>query len=152
MPVDEALPVLSTKLGGVPDLPPGQAWPVASDGAPLQFVLQLNLTDLASRFEGLLPWPAGGGVVQLFTDGDSRGDAVLVHRDLSGLRPAESPAPVVGEYRLDPAVTFTFPDDATGDEPFWALRARLEQESPELKQLLDKWQYLDRAQLLYQCT
>ena len=35
-----------TKIGGEPDLPEGQAWPVYRDGKPLAFLAQVNLSEL----------------------------------------------------------------------------------------------------------
>jgi hypothetical protein len=139
VPVGEAQPAPATKLGGSPDLPPGEGWPVGPDGAPLPFVLQLNLTALAERFPGLLPWPARGGVVQLFTIGDDRGCAMRVHRDLGALRPAASPLEAAAEYRLDPAVIAVLPDNPGDAAPFWALTAALERDDPAAAKRLDAW-------------
>lgn len=138
VPVSTPLPVLSTKLGGVPDLPPGAPWPSSADDAPMAFVLQLNLTDLADRFTDLLPWPTGGGIVQLFT-GDSNVFKVLIHRDLAALRPATPRAEPAGEYRLDPVVKGCVPDQPP---ELYGLRQAYEQlgkEHPELVALLQDW-------------
>lgn len=139
VPVAEPLAVCSTKLGGVPDLPPGTPWPDGTGGEPLPFVLQLNLTDLAERFDGLLPWPAGGGIVQLFTTGDDRDAAVLVHRDLAALRQATPPVEPAQEYRLDPSVQHVLSDDSLDTAPLWSLAERLGREQPDVKTLLDTW-------------
>jgi hypothetical protein len=139
VPVGGPLPRLSTKLGGVPDLPPGTPWPVDPDEGPLPFVFQLNLTGLAERFVGLLPWPAGGGLVQLFSNGDDTGVRVLVHRDLGALRPAEPPAtpPVerYAQYRLDPVLTESLVDRGPDAEPpMWSLYRQLSKEHGDLLQ------------------
>ena len=45
----EPAPVGRTKVGGIPDMPPGFAWPVHTvDKRPLSFLAQLNLTQIAS--------------------------------------------------------------------------------------------------------
>jgi len=43
----DLLPIGASRLGGVPDLPPGTAWP-DRDGVPMEFVAQIRLADLAS--------------------------------------------------------------------------------------------------------
>ncbi|MCB9675793.1 MAG: DUF1963 domain-containing protein [Alphaproteobacteria bacterium] len=40
----DALPLGASRFGGVPDLPPGAAWP-ARDGVPMEFVAQLDLAE-----------------------------------------------------------------------------------------------------------
>lgn len=52
-----------TRLGGVPDLAIGRAWPRASDGAPMLFVAQVDLAELGGTpvsdqlpNQGLLAW------------------------------------------------------------------------------------------------
>jgi len=42
----EELPLGASRFGGVPDLPPGTAWP-DRDGVPMEFIAQVNLADLA---------------------------------------------------------------------------------------------------------
>jgi uncharacterized protein YwqG len=45
IPIDEAtLPVGASKLGGLPDLPPGRDWPVWQ-GLPQSFIAQIHLAD-----------------------------------------------------------------------------------------------------------
>jgi len=64
--VKEDTPLGSTKLGGLPDLPPGVAWPVV-DGILLEFVGQFRLADLTSYdAEGRLPQ---SGMLYFFFDG-----------------------------------------------------------------------------------
>jgi len=59
-------PLGSTKLGGLPDLPPGVEWPVV-DGVLLEFVGQFRLADLIPYdAEGRLPQT---GMLYFFFDG-----------------------------------------------------------------------------------
>ncbi|MGI4875690.1 MAG: YwqG family protein [Janthinobacterium lividum] len=52
---DAAVAVGASKLGGLPDLPPGTAWPTF-DGLPLSFLGQLNLAELPdAEVRNLLP-------------------------------------------------------------------------------------------------
>jgi hypothetical protein len=56
------LPSGTSKIGGLPDLPPDFAWPRCSeDGAPLYFILQLFRKDFPE-----FPFPAGHGQWVLF--------------------------------------------------------------------------------------
>jgi uncharacterized protein YwqG len=46
----------TSRLGGFPDLPAGLPWPVDDDGAPLSFIAQLELGQMAAHdVEGILP-------------------------------------------------------------------------------------------------
>jgi uncharacterized protein YwqG len=64
--LEEAGPPGSTRLGGLPDLPPGVAWPVV-DGVLLEFVGQFRLEDVAPYdVEGRLPQT---GMLYFFFDG-----------------------------------------------------------------------------------
>jgi hypothetical protein len=58
-------PVGATRLGGVPDLPQGVAWPRNEDGRFGNFFAQLDFTDLAERIAA--PDLPRGGVLSLFT-------------------------------------------------------------------------------------
>ena len=54
--VDESLVIGSSKMGGAPDLLTADSWPKFSDGSPLPFILQINLSevaDLGFELEGL---------------------------------------------------------------------------------------------------
>lgn len=64
--VETDIPIGSTKLGGLPDLPPDVAWPVV-DGILLEFVGQFRLADLAPYdIQGDLPKT---GMLYFFFDG-----------------------------------------------------------------------------------
>jgi uncharacterized protein YwqG len=52
----DAAVVGASRLGGVPDLPADLPWPVNDDGAPLSFIAQLDLRQIATHeVEGILP-------------------------------------------------------------------------------------------------
>ena len=59
---DEALPIGTSKLGGLPDLPANIAWPDC-EGAPLAFIGQISLREIPSPS----PFPQDG-VVSFFYD------------------------------------------------------------------------------------
>lgn len=62
---DQALPVGSSRIGGLPDVPEGFEWLVYR-GAPLSFIAQLRLSDLAGLApRGLLP---SDGLLSFFFD------------------------------------------------------------------------------------
>jgi hypothetical protein len=139
VPANEALPVLSTKLGGVPDLPPDTAWPLGRNQQPLPLLVQLNFTDLAARYPEFLPWPSGGGIMQLFTGTHPDDNTALVHRDLAALRPTASPIEPANEIRLDPSRRACFSDDPDVLGPLRSLREQFGREEPELATLLARW-------------
>ena len=55
---DRLISVGASRLGGLPDLPPGQAWP-AMKGAPMSFVGQIRLQD-APALDGAAALPSEG--------------------------------------------------------------------------------------------
>jgi uncharacterized protein YwqG len=55
---DTTIPAGASRLGGLPDLPPGQAWP-AMKGAPMSFVGQIRAQD-AHTLDGGAALPAAG--------------------------------------------------------------------------------------------
>lgn len=62
---DDWLPVGSSKIGGVPDLPLGTPWPTR-DGHALPFLAQISFTELRGQFAGsLLP---SQGLLSVFCD------------------------------------------------------------------------------------
>jgi hypothetical protein len=84
---DEIMPIGCSKLGGVPDLPPGIEWP-STNGHSHRFFAQLRLDEL-SLFDvcGLLPWTTGmlyffEDEKVLYYDGDM---TILTPRDHTGL-------------------------------------------------------------------
>lgn len=99
-PIDESkLPVGTSKLGGVPDVPPGVTWPERK-GVPQSFIAQLRL-DAAHPYDidGVLPQH---GMLWFFYDakqntyGDDPADQggwyVLFSDDLSNLQRTPAPA------------------------------------------------------------
>jgi hypothetical protein len=69
-----ALPLGSSKLGGEPDLRPGQSWP-AWRGAPMAFIAQVNLADVAAYDEERhLPV---SGLLSFFCAMDGSADRVI---------------------------------------------------------------------------
>lgn len=72
----------ATKLGGLPDLPKGTAWPSGESGKPMEFLGQVRLEDLAPYdAEGLLPTH---GLLSFFA-GDFEDGRVLYTDDTTGL-------------------------------------------------------------------
>lgn len=75
----DSIPPGATKIGGLPDLPSGTAWPDL-DGRRLAFLCQLDLASLASLLPaGALP---GGGLLSFFCDGTL--EAVIPPQDRPG--------------------------------------------------------------------
>jgi uncharacterized protein YwqG len=62
---DSAIPLGASRLGGLPELPPEQAWPLMN-GAPMSFVAQIRLQD-ARGLDGGAALPATG-LVSFFYD------------------------------------------------------------------------------------
>ncbi|HEY3342232.1 MAG TPA: YwqG family protein, partial [Anaerolineae bacterium] len=138
---DEAgIPLGSSKLGGLPDLPPDTAWP-ALNGAPMSFVAQIRLSDLHSldAAQGL---PATGllsffydAQQQTFGDKPSTRDgwAVIYHdgapvpAKLARL-PAPGALPTEARFKAC-ALTFT---------PEWTLPTDPAGESSSLKMSTDE--------------
>jgi hypothetical protein len=136
-PAAAPLPPLSTKLGGRPDLPPGTPWPVNAEGEPLALSVQCNLTELAGRYPDQLPWPAGGGLIQLFIDYDGDATELFVHPDLAVLRPATPPddeEAVLPECAVGWGAGRCRPDYASADD-LWEAHTRLDK--PLQEQLED---------------
>jgi hypothetical protein len=63
----------ASKVGGLPDLPAGAAWPT-NDGCPMGFVAQLRLEDLAKHGEKRLP---GKGLLYFFVHDEPFADGHL---------------------------------------------------------------------------
>ena len=63
-----------TRIGGLPDLAPGEAWPHGDDGTPYTFVAQIDcsaLPPMVSAFAGPA-WGHGGALVRIFAALDGR--------------------------------------------------------------------------------
>ena len=98
VPEDHLLPVAISKVGGLPDLPAGQAWPQWRDSA-LSFVAQINLDDAANyEVDGLLPRQ---GLLSFFHNGGQwmEGDPfeagmwqVIYSPDIAALRRLPAPS------------------------------------------------------------
>jgi hypothetical protein len=91
----------ASRLGGLPDLPSGTAWP-AIDGALLSFILQIDLATAPARARGPLP---PRGVLSLFigqNDSTRNVEHLLLLSPRAGLR------------RCKPPSDATFRDDQTG--------------------------------------
>lgn len=80
----EALPRGASRFGGVPDLPPGDAWP-ERDGVPMEFIAQVRLADVAAA-GGDERLPAEGSLLFFYNSqwstsdqGDDGCCAVLFH-------------------------------------------------------------------------
>lgn len=54
------IPLGTTKLGGMPDLPPMTEWPVFQDGKPMAFLGQIDLSDIARHGQILAGLPTHG--------------------------------------------------------------------------------------------
>jgi hypothetical protein len=91
----------ASRLGGLPDLPPGTPWP-AIDGALLSFILQIDLGTVAAHARGPLPTR---GVLSLFM-GENDSTRNVEHRLLLSAR--------AGLRRCKPPRDATFRDDQTG--------------------------------------
>jgi uncharacterized protein YwqG len=121
--IDEtALPVGRSKLGGRPDLPKGVTWPRTSDGAPLEFLAQINLAE-AADVATLTDLPKSGllsaffAATQVFGGGEEPTDdstRVLYHPSLDGLRRAKAPA---GGFDFKPAAVEFVPILSLPDLP-----------------------------------
>lgn len=115
-PVDEAtIAAGASKLGGLPDLPPGAAWPQLQ-GAPMSFIAQVRLEDAQPADpEHLLP---AAGLLSFFYDatqqtyGENPADrggwqVLYLPGDRSTLRRAPAPAALPAASRFKPcAVSF----------------------------------------------
>lgn len=89
---DDTTKVGATKLGGLPDLPPGTKWP-EKGGVPFTFVGQLRLDEIAKQGESRLPKT---GLLSFFVhdEGDDYlSKATVIHtKDVKDLVRLELPA------------------------------------------------------------
>lgn len=99
---EQAIQPGQSKLGGMPDLPTGTAWP-AFKGAPMQFVAQIQLADAHPLdTAGLLP---AHGLLSFFYDG-SQQTFGSDPNDRAGFKVAyfEQPATALQRVDLPPAL------------------------------------------------
>jgi hypothetical protein len=83
----------ASRVGGVPDLPPGVAWPTY-DGKPVTFVAQIDLSELPREVGALLP---AEGWLYAFYDIDASvpaetGQVIYYRGERASLRRADWPA------------------------------------------------------------
>lgn len=71
-----------SRLGGVPDLPPGSPWPRGAAGVPARFLAQVRLDGPS------VPKPFQGRLVGVFADGDS----IVLTSVVDPVRPTARPA------------------------------------------------------------
>lgn len=118
---DHDLPVGASRLGGSPDLPAREAWPLA-DGRPMAFLAQIALVDIAPFDErSLLPAEGTLSFFWSLADFDAPGSVRVLHHDCAA---DLSPRPTPGEFSdverfevlpVHPARELTLPpaDEAT---------------------------------------
>lgn len=91
-----------TRIGGLPDLAPGEAWPHSPSGIPYTFVAQVDcgaLPALEGNFATAPPWGHGGAFVRIFADlyaripDPGRAVALACPRDAPTTRAELPPAP-----------------------------------------------------------
>ncbi|QDU80967.1 hypothetical protein Pla110_27040 [Polystyrenella longa] len=63
---DATIPIGTTKIGGLPDLPSNKPWPTFKDGKPHSFLAQINLTDIPSEEKVVEGLPTEG-LMSLFS-------------------------------------------------------------------------------------
>jgi uncharacterized protein YwqG len=98
----------ASRLGGAPDLAPGQVWPATDDG-PLAFVAQIAL-DSVRGFAASRVLPQAGLLSFFFDAAQERwgfdpkdvGHSVVLYSHAGPYRPAEPPADLPAEARFVP--------------------------------------------------
>ena len=120
-PADEAsLPIGGSKLGGLPDLPPGTAWPEGK-GLPLSFIAQLRLEEVQPYDtqhvlppDGLLSFFYDAKQQTFGADPSDRGgwEVLYVTGDLKTLQRFPTPATLPVEAHFKPCAV-TFSDEVT---------------------------------------
>lgn len=70
---DPQLPPFTSKLGGVPCINRGSAWPRGADGRDLGFIAQVNCQDIPCRLEGF----PGAGVLSFYAPSNVSGNMPL---------------------------------------------------------------------------
>lgn len=105
-----------SRVGGVPDLPAGMAWPRRGPDA-LGFIAQIDLADVA-RLYPASPLPRAG-LLSFFYDArqqpwgyaaEHRGAWRVVHVEASGTYPATPPHDLPAEARFEPLVVSLVPE------------------------------------------
>lgn len=123
----------ASKLGGLPDFPPGQAWPGDADG-PMQFLAQINCREIAAQ-RALTGLPADG-LLQFYQSDHGNETRTLFFASGIDLRPAEVPELITSRELLLPqfgvefAILPTIPHSEA--EEYKALK--LSEEDDELLQ------------------
>jgi uncharacterized protein YwqG/predicted DNA-binding protein (MmcQ/YjbR family) len=156
------LPPGRTKIGGEPDLPEGQEWPVYRDGRPLAFLAQINLSELPEGADrGGLP---ARGLLSFFSawGWQDEGDAdphppadepapawtrVILHQDLKMLRPRQTPEGVNAfpAAEADPIPIVCLPTDR--NEPTVAALGWDEETWDHFSELVDEYNAVRSHQL-----
>jgi uncharacterized protein YwqG len=83
--VNEELPTMTSKYGGVPFLPASESWPIGPSGGPMTFIGQLNFGEIASALEEkgceLPPGLPREGILSFFDDLNSMSLLPPKHND-----------------------------------------------------------------------
>jgi len=119
-PIDESsLRIATSKLGGVPDLPPGLTWPEWKD-LPQSFIAQIHLDDVRS-YDTNRSLPQSG-MLWFFYDAqqqtfgadptDLGGWRVIFRNDLTGLQRVSAPAKLPASSQFQ-ACSFSFASEIT---------------------------------------
>jgi uncharacterized protein YwqG len=119
-PVRIGLPVAigASKVGGIPDLPPGQTWPV-DDGTPMQFLAQLNCREIVAH-QAMIGLPADG-VLQFYQSHHGNKSRVLFFPVGTNLVAAEIPASIksgkmlLAQFGVEFAMLPTIPHSETNE-------------------------------------
>jgi hypothetical protein len=155
----------TSKIGGLPDLAPGEDWPLNARGIPMTLMAQLDLSALAPPPEGWAleeaSWSPPRGLMRIFADlVDSPVDvcraSVLLCPPASPLKAAPLPAlpdpwPLGGpcdevepeeRYRRFAEIAVIFRPFLSGPEIFHGIRSEVWDTSPGPAQDYQRW--LDR--------
>ncbi len=95
----------ASKLGGLPDFPPGQLWPGDADG-PMQFLAQINCREIAAH-RALTGLPADG-LLQFYQSDHGNEARTLFFASGTDLRPAEVPELIASRNLLLPQFGIEF--------------------------------------------
>ena len=136
-----------TRLGGVPDLPAGCAWPKASTGQPMTFIGQLDLRELAATAVAR-DLPDHGVLAWFYAPDAGPPEHALVW---SGERPIERAEPPTGllvlpEYGAKLTPWWSIPPRGR-ESPFVAALGFSEEELSEWDELWQAWMLDDDAMI-----